>query len=121
MRPTGLFAVLLAACLAAPAAAQSPDQSPGQSPGPAPSSPEFRIPEELDQAFREMIDKLRPALEEMMKTMRVFEDIDGIENYEMPEVLPNGDIIIRRRDDAPPWPPGETAPEADPPGDGVKT
>lgn len=34
--------------------------------------------------------------------------IDNIPQYEMPEVLPNGDIIIRRKQ------PGETSPEKTP-------
>ena len=34
----------------------------------------------------------------------MLEKIDSFENYERPEILPNGDIIIRRREDAPPLP-----------------
>ena len=34
--------------------------------------------------------------------LEVLEEIDSFEHYERPEILPNGDIIIRRREDAPP-------------------
>ena len=37
--------------------------------------------------------------------------IDDIGNYDMPEFLPNGDIIIRRSPDAPPFTPPATEPE----------
>ncbi|PIW28561.1 MAG: hypothetical protein COW30_07215 [Rhodospirillales bacterium CG15_BIG_FIL_POST_REV_8_21_14_020_66_15] len=53
------------------------------------------------------------------KILRAFElFIKTIPQYEMPEVLPNGDIIIRRKHP----PPGkeDEAPPA-PPGDGTKT
>jgi hypothetical protein len=41
--------------------------------------------------------------------------IDDLSAYEMPERLPNGDILIRRRADAPPPAGGETD-EASPDG-----
>ena len=46
-------------------------------------------------------DEFRPALNELGGVM------DDIANYERPERLPNGDILIRRRADAPPPPPLE--------------
>ena len=46
-------------------------------------------------------DEFRPALSELGGVM------DDIANYERPERLPNGDILIRRRADAPPPPPLE--------------
>ncbi len=46
-------------------------------------------------------DEFRPALNEFSGLM------DDIGNYEKPERLPNGDILIRRRADAPPPPPLE--------------
>ncbi|WP_246045418.1 hypothetical protein [Rubellimicrobium roseum] len=42
--------------------------------------------------------------------VEVFGRIDAIGNYEPPEILPNGDILLRRSPDAPEW----TPPEADP-------
>ena len=45
--------------------------------------------------FREMTQEMGPAFVEL------FEQIDGIANYEPPVFLPNGDIIMRRKEDAP--------------------
>ena len=46
------------------------------------------------------MEEYRPAMEELSRLM------DDIGNYEMPpERLPNGDILIRRKADAPPPPP----------------
>ena len=77
------------------------------------------LSEELDRAFRGLMEKMKPALDEFLDTLEVLEDIDSIENYERPEILPNGDIIIRRREDAPPLPhdDGEDS-ESDP---GIRT
>ena len=81
----------------------------------AQSTPELRLPEELDKTLREMMDQLKPALKDMFRMMETFEEIDDPRHYRMPEVLENGDIIIRRRDDAPPFKPREREkePEAD--------
>jgi hypothetical protein len=84
-----------------------------QEPGERPLS------EELDRIFRGMIESVRPALDQILETLEVLEDIDGIEHYERPEILPNGDIIIRRRDDAPPLPDSD-AEEPDS-GPGIRT
>jgi hypothetical protein len=54
-----------------------------------------------------------------METLEVLENIDSIEHYERPEILPNGDIFIRRRDDAPPLPESDDEqPEVEP---GIRT
>ena len=71
----------------------------------AQSSPELRLPQELDKALRQMMEQMKPALKEMFRMMETFEGIDDPRHYQMPEILPNGDIIIRRRDDAPPFAP----------------
>ena len=83
------FAFLAASAAAAPA--QSPE--------------ELRLPEALDRAFREMMEELKPALDDALDYMQSFGAVDDPRHYELPEVLPNGDIIIRRRDDAPPFDP----------------
>lgn len=73
-------------------------------------SPEPGLSERLDQALREMLEQMKPALDDLLDAVRIFEEIDGLENYRRPEILPNGDIIIRRREDAPAWPPDDRAP-----------
>lgn len=75
-----------------------------------------------EEAMRDMVEGLEPELNELLQKMEpemqrlmgrilpelqaLSEMVGGIDNYEMPEVLPNGDIIIRRKNDAPPLPEG---------------
>ncbi|MCR9220044.1 MAG: hypothetical protein NXI21_07435 [Alphaproteobacteria bacterium] len=80
-----LFALALTGALAlsgGPAAAQSDDKS-------------------VDELAREGIGKIVAALEMLLLT---------IPTYEAPEILPNGDIIIRRKN---PLTPEEPAPRGD--------
>ncbi len=62
------------------------------------------LSEQLDEVFRDLMEQMKPALDELLETLEVLEGIDSIEHYERPAILPNGDIIIRRREDAPPLP-----------------
>ena len=62
------------------------------------------LSEQLDEVFRDLMEQMKPALDELLETLEVLENIDSIERYQRPEILPNGDIIIRRREDAPPLP-----------------
>lgn len=71
----------------------------------AESEPKLRLPDDLDRALRDMMKELEPALKQMFRLLENFEGIDDPRHYQMPEVLPNGDIIIRRRPDAPPFRP----------------
>lgn len=50
---------------------------------------------ELEPALREFGGNIGPVFSELMRL------IDDIGAYEMPEILPNGDIIIRRKPDMP--------------------
>ena len=76
--------------------------------------PELELPDRMDDALRRMMEDLKPALDETLKLMESFEAIGDPRHYHLPEILPNGDIILRRKDDAPPW----QAPETDVPDDG---
>lgn len=62
----------------------------------------------LDE-MRPMMEEVRPFFEEELVPMleRMGEVVDDLSYYELPERLPNGDILIRRSPDAPPW--GEEA------------
>lgn len=53
--------------------------------------------EEFGPAMQAFASEMGPVLAEMLSK------IDDIKHYEQPEFLPNGDIIIRRAPDAPPW------------------
>ena len=57
--------------------------------------------QEVGPAMRLLADEMGPAIAEIMSK------IDDIRNYDGPEILPNGDIIIRRRPDAPDYEPPE--------------
>lgn len=110
------------------AAAQTPESAPSPaepwSPPPA-DAPQAAEPESglgliergLGTIFEDLLRDVQPQMEEMARGLDetfnrfapVFDDlaslIDDIGNYRTPERLPNGDIIIRRRPDAPPAPP----------------
>ena len=71
--------------------------------------------QEMEPGLNELqglAEELGPALEgfaahmgtTLVEIMRI---VDDIENYEQPEFMPNGDIIIRRKPDAPLWMPPE--------------
>lgn len=70
-------ALLLAPAVVGPAAAQSDQAQPGESPRESPG------------------DLAREGLEQMMQALRLL--VESIPQYELPEVLENGDIIIRRK------------------------
>jgi len=74
---------------------------------------------EMEPAIDELkglADELKPAMRAFAETMGpafadLIERLDDIRNYEAPVILPNGDILIRRRPDAPPY----QAPAPEPP------
>ena len=67
------------------------------------------------EMFEGLMDEMRPLLEDEVVPMleRLGALIDDLSHYEMPELLPNGDILIRRAPDAPPL--------QDPPQPGIGT
>ncbi len=88
---------------------------------PAPADPAPELETEAEDGFslieegaklllRGMIDQMEPALEDAQKAFEGMEPalrdllakIDDIRNYDAPEVLANGDILIRRKAGAPP-------------------
>lgn len=116
-----LIPIALIAALAVPAAAQEPSDGMGL------------IQEGADRLLQGLIDEARPALEdlagigaEMLPTFRliaqemgpafvdIFSQVDSIANYDPPVFLPNGDIVLRRHDDAPAWTPPRPTLDATP-------
>lgn len=69
--------------------------------------------DEMTSGIEEAARKLGPELERLMAL------VDDVKNYEPPERLPNGDIVIRRKSGAPPPPPlpegKDEAPDTDAP------
>lgn len=55
----------------------------------------------LGPAMADMMEEMGPAFAELL------ERVDDFSNYQSPEMLPNGDIIIRRKPEAPDVPPPE--------------
>ena len=91
-----------------------------QQPTPPSIIPQLKLPEQLNDAFRDMMEDMKPALDETLKLMESFGTVGDLRHYHLPEVLPNGDIILRRKEDAPPIKPVE--PDAAPDADGsIKT
>lgn len=89
------------------------------------------LEEGADLLFRGLIEEVAPPLQELAgigsELLPIFEtlaqemgpaiaevagQIDSITYYEPPVIAPNGDIVLRRRADAPDWTPPE--PDADP-------
>ena len=68
---------------------------------------------EMARTLEELQGKLGPAMEELSpKLIELMRLMGDLEHYEMPEKLPNGDIIIRRK------PGAEIAPDVTPNPDG---
>lgn len=77
----------------------------------------------MAMVLRGVLDEMEPALGEMQRGIeeagrdlapavdKLISLLDDIRNYDAPERLPNGDIIIRRRPDAPPYAAPEPPPE----------
>ena len=62
-------------------------------------SPNDNMQEQTEKALKEGVQTILRALETMFKS---------VPQYEMPEVLENGDIIIRRKKPKNPKPPDDT-------------
>jgi len=61
------------------------------------------------------VESLLPMIESLMERLPIV--IDNLPDYEMPEIMPNGDIIIRRKRKLP-----KINPDAPPlPKEGIKT
>ncbi len=62
-----------------------------------------RLVEDMEPAMRQFVQEMGPALNDLA------EKIDDFSNYHPPEMLPNGDIILRRKVPMPAAPeaPGE--------------
>ncbi|MFV0292485.1 MAG: hypothetical protein ACK5II_04415 [Paracoccus sp. (in: a-proteobacteria)] len=120
---TGRFASLaavLTTLIALPSVAQDWRMPPANRPPYAvPSSPETDNQggeQGLEGIMNQMFERMLPHLEglgnELQATVNDFSPafnelsglVDDIANYHGPERLPNGDIILRRRADAPPPP-----------------
>lgn len=63
--------------------------------------------EMMSEAFKLLLDGLSKEMEPLAEEWREFmEELGDLRNYEAPEKLPNGDIIIRRKTPEPEEPEG---------------
>ena len=62
---------------------------------------------EMTPVIREFADQMGLALSDLLSR------VDDFRHYDAPEFLPNGDIIIRRKPDAPIWIPDNETGEVD--------
>lgn len=111
----------LMAALAAPAAAPAQQAAPDENGGALIGEGARRLLEgllrEIEPAMKDLEDiagEAGPALRDFLREMGpalagILGRIDDLSNYQMPEMLPNGDIIIRRKT--------PLAPEAEPRGE----
>jgi hypothetical protein len=77
-------AAALALLFALPASAQESDKQQGID----------LMQEGARLLFRGLMQDMQPAIEQMEQFARIIEDLDA---YHPPEILPNGDVILRRK------------------------
>ncbi|MEL6337569.1 MAG: hypothetical protein AAFS07_03895 [Pseudomonadota bacterium] len=65
----------------------------------------------LDQLWDDVVTQMEPTIDRLMRNMETLDRVDDFGYYEDPEILENGDIIMRRKEDAPPLPPPGVDPE----------
>jgi hypothetical protein len=64
------------------------------------------LSDQADELARDLEPTLRLLSDQMGQALTaLLARIDDLSYYEMPEILENGDIVIRRKADAPPWVP----------------
>ncbi|MEM6676619.1 MAG: hypothetical protein AAF675_01980 [Pseudomonadota bacterium] len=87
-----LLALMLAVPSAPPAAAQDL---------PPPSFDLDEMKRQMDQVWEQLAEGMEPALRRAEELLAVLRRIDDPAYYDLPEVQPNGDILIPRKEDAP--------------------
>ncbi len=107
-----LAALLICAALAAPATADVSQRGPAERGDPQLEEGFGLLEEGARTLLRGLLDQFEP-------TLRDFADqIDDLGAYHAPEMLPNGDILLRRKQpgerDLPPPPPDFPQPEPEP-------
>jgi hypothetical protein len=67
-----------------------------------PSAGNALIEEGAKLLLRGMLKEMGPQMDQILQLQDLARKIGDPSNYQMPEVLPNGDILIRRKPGAPP-------------------
>jgi hypothetical protein len=84
----------LSLLLAAPAAAQEPDAQAPDTQGSDTQEGIDLMQEGARLLFRGLLDDMAPTILQMREFAEVLENLD---QYHPPEILPNGDVILRRK------------------------
>ncbi len=71
-------------------------------PGFAQSAPEIRLTERLDKDFRKAMQDQKPPVDDVFRPIEAFGNAETPRRNLTSETLPNGDIVLRRRDAATP-------------------
>jgi len=116
-----VLSICLPLCLVAPLHAQETVPPPETAPQGGMSEGLDLLGQGAQLLFRGLMSEMEPALKDMGKSLSELEPllrdlagkIDSVAEYHMPEVMPNGDIIIRRKEPLPP-PPVPEPPTPDP-------
>jgi len=122
---------LLSSLSLTPAMAEDAPAVPGDPPAATGDEAPGLIEQGARMFLRGLIDEIGPQVDEMTSGIeaaarklgpeleRLMALVDDVKNYEPPERLPNGDIVIRRKAGAPPPPPlpegKDDAPDTDAP------
>ena len=113
MRPRStLVALLLLALALGPAVMADSDPAPSDPPG---------LSEQVDRLFGDFLSDILPRLQHLEEGLAqiepemqaLLERFRALSQYHPPEILPNGDILIRRRTE----PDTDPSPDAEPPQD----
>jgi len=113
-----VIAIVACAALAAPAAAED-DVEEGFSLLNEGARMIMRgLSDQLEPTLKDFSDTVEPALRDLMAQMeptmqQLLEMVDDLDAYHMPEMLPNGDIILRRKQPAPETPTQDAPPQID--------
>lgn len=106
MKPIALIAALVLSGTALAPATSLAQESPPEDP----LQPFLELfTDRSQELLRDLMQDLGPEMDRLMaeimpRLQELTETLGGLTAYELPEVLPNGDIIIRRRPDAPDLP-----------------
>lgn len=115
IRPIQTGLKIAALCLAIapfPAQAQETEEGPGL------------MERGIQMFLRGLMDEVGPEITQMQDALKAMQPefeklitlMGDFQNYQPPERLPNGDILIRRKPDAPPVPPAPGTPAPGAPG-----
>ncbi|MEM6971839.1 MAG: hypothetical protein AAF577_03460 [Pseudomonadota bacterium] len=70
------------------------------------------LKQEFDRVWDDLVEEAQPTLDRLGNTFDTLRQVDDLRHYEDPVIMENGDILIRRREGAPPLPEVEDTEES---------